>query len=181
MLKRGAENQKLRKVRGHATDEDVAAGRATQQDMEGNDKADKCADKGVEAIQGPGLVELAKWAAERHEAYKKLMLRIQKTIAGIVLAEKEEREKQKQSHKGTPRVRPGKVDQEQRYDTRRAKEHRQVPKAGTVTSRQREAQVLVLPKTVRANSSLPGWKGVGTCTPGEHCRRHNVAGVVCAF
>ena len=99
VLKRGAQNQRLRKVKGHATDADVAAGRASQQDKEGNDKADDNADKGVESIQGPGLVELAGWAARRHEAYKKLIMRVQKLIAGTVTAEKEERDKNRKAAK----------------------------------------------------------------------------------
>ena len=37
VLKRGAQNQKMRKVKGHATAADVAKGIATQQGKEGND------------------------------------------------------------------------------------------------------------------------------------------------
>ena len=42
---RGIGNQTLRKVKGHATEEDVANGISTWEDREGNDNSDKPADK----------------------------------------------------------------------------------------------------------------------------------------
>ena len=57
--KRGAANKKLRKVKGHASQEDITAGRATQADKYGNDKSDGNADKGVQSVGGVGLVKLA--------------------------------------------------------------------------------------------------------------------------
>ena len=92
VIKRGAANQKLRKVKGHATKEDVNAGKVTQADKTGNDKSDENADKGVQSIGGVGLVKLAKWAAGRHARYRHLMARIHKFIAAIAIAEQEERE-----------------------------------------------------------------------------------------
>ena len=89
--KRGAHNQKLRKVKGHADDDDVAAARATKEDQVGNDRSDTNADKGVLCIHGPGLVTLAKWLAERHKAYKQLIARLHKFIVGMTKAVKEER------------------------------------------------------------------------------------------
>ena len=100
ILKRGSQNQKLRKVKGHATRADIEAGLATQEDREGNDKADKEADEGVMAIQGEGLVLLADWMARRHKEYKMLVMRIQKFTAGIIIAEKEERDKDNKIAKG---------------------------------------------------------------------------------
>ena len=58
--RRGSGNQKLRKVKGHATAKDIELGRSTAEDKEGNDISDKLADKGVEAIAGTGLVKLGK-------------------------------------------------------------------------------------------------------------------------
>ena len=49
-LIRGPEAHHITKVKGHATAEDVANGRATPKDKSGNDEADDCATKGVEAI-----------------------------------------------------------------------------------------------------------------------------------
>ena len=94
VLKREASNQTLRKVKGHATMEDVEAGRSTREDMIGNDKADKNADKGVEAIQGPGLVELAKWTAKRHKANRCFIMRVQRFIVAIITVEKDEKGKE---------------------------------------------------------------------------------------
>ena len=99
VVKRGACNQTIRWVKGHATDEDVKAGRTTQKDKHGNQKNDDYANKGVENIKGVGLVCLAEWMANRHARYGKLMRRIQKFIAGILMAEKEERKKDKQVEK----------------------------------------------------------------------------------
>ena len=93
VLNRGAANQDLRKVKGHATTEDIKAGRSTDADKKGNDKSDENADLGVISIHGVGLVKLAKWLAQRHDRYGKLMKRIRKFIAGMMLVEKEEREK----------------------------------------------------------------------------------------
>ena len=67
------QKQDLKKVKGHATKEDVEAGTSTAADKEGNDKSDVNADEGVEKIKGKGLVVLGKWIAERHDRYKKLM------------------------------------------------------------------------------------------------------------
>ena len=70
-MKRGASNQNLRKVKGHATKQDVEAGFSTAADKEGNDKSDANDDDGLVMIKGKGLVALGKWIAERHEKYKK--------------------------------------------------------------------------------------------------------------
>ena len=53
---RGLANQDLRKVKGHATEEDVREGRSTHQDKDGNDRSDSNADQGVELLAGEGLV-----------------------------------------------------------------------------------------------------------------------------
>ena len=58
VLKRGAANQDPRKVKGHATNEDVEAGISTAADKTGNDKHDTNADEGVEKIKGRGLTVL---------------------------------------------------------------------------------------------------------------------------
>ena len=55
---RGVGNQTLRKVKGHATEKDVAEGMSTAKDRDGNDKSDELADQGVEEIAGVGLVAL---------------------------------------------------------------------------------------------------------------------------
>ena len=93
ILKRGAANQQIRKVKGHATSEDVQAGRSTVDDKTGNDKSDANADKGVQSIAGDGLVCLAGWVAKRQAAYKQFIARIHRYIAAITIIEKEERAK----------------------------------------------------------------------------------------
>ena len=101
ILQRGVESQDLRKVKGHATPKDIAEGRSNKIDAEGNDRSDKNADKGVELIMGRGLVVLGKWLAKRHDGYVQFMKRIQKMIATITKAEKEERSKQNCIDKAT--------------------------------------------------------------------------------
>ena len=86
VIKRGATNQDLRKVKGHPPKEDVEAGTILAADQEGNDKSDVNADEGVEKIKGKGLVVIEKWIAESHDQYKKLMEIIHKMIAVITLA-----------------------------------------------------------------------------------------------
>jgi len=93
LKRRGSGSQKLRKVKGHATATDVELGKATAEDKVGNDTSDKLADKGVEGIAGIGLVKLGKWCEKRHDDYRRLMCRVQRMIAGVVKAEKEERKK----------------------------------------------------------------------------------------
>ena len=75
--------------------EDVEKGISNHKDREGNNISDANADVGVQQIAGRGLVRLGEWAAERHKRYVKFIGRVQKFIATIVLAEKEERDKRK--------------------------------------------------------------------------------------
>ena len=69
VLHRGASNQKIRKVKGHATEQDVEQGRSTAEDRFGNDKADKNTDEGAELVHGGGFVKLGQWLADRHTRY----------------------------------------------------------------------------------------------------------------
>ena len=92
---RGVGNQDLGKVRGHATEEDIQAGRSNHYDRQGNNRSDTNADLGVGMVAGLGLVTLGKWLAARHDKYKRLMKRIHKMIAVITIAEKDERAKAK--------------------------------------------------------------------------------------
>ena len=93
ILHRGACNQRIRKVKGHATKQDVEQGLSTTEDMHGNDKADKNADEGVEMVHGGGFVKLGQWLADRHTRYVTSMRRVQKMIAAVTLAEKDARKK----------------------------------------------------------------------------------------
>ena len=99
VVQRGSSSQSLRKVKGHATKEDIQKGISNEEDKEGNDKSDKLADEGVESIQGRGFVKLASWIAERHDKYGSFIKRVQKFIAGVLIAEKERRAKDKQVSK----------------------------------------------------------------------------------
>ena len=58
--------------------EDAQQGKATKEDKLGNDNSDENADKGVEDIQGRGLVKLGEWLAKRHDDYRKLMEKYRK-------------------------------------------------------------------------------------------------------
>ena len=69
---RGAANQDLRKVKGHATAAAVKQGRGNAADKKGNDTSDTNADKGGEMIKGEGLVRLGEGVAKRHESCNKI-------------------------------------------------------------------------------------------------------------
>ena len=99
VVQRGSSNQSLRKVKGHATLEDIQKGISNEEDKKGNDKGDELADDGVESIQGRGFVKLASWIADRHDKYGSFIKRVQKFIAGVSIAEKERRAKDKQASK----------------------------------------------------------------------------------
>ena len=92
ILERGATSQQLRKVKGHATTEDIATGKTIEADKFGNDNSDEAADRGVQSLGGAGLVKLGNWTTRRHDKYKKFMGRIHKFIVAITNVEKEERE-----------------------------------------------------------------------------------------
>ena len=51
---RGAAAQTLRKVKGHATEEDVRQGKCTEEDRQGNDEADTAAKQGLLKNGGAG-------------------------------------------------------------------------------------------------------------------------------
>ena len=96
---RGIRNQDLRKVKGHATAEDVRKGVSTEDDKRGNDRSDENADQGVEQLAGEGLVKLGKWVAERQELYSRFIARVHKMIVAVTKAEKEERKKERKKAK----------------------------------------------------------------------------------
>ena len=107
-MTKGTGNQTLRKVKGHATDKDIAKGVSNAEDKERNNKSDELVDKCVEEIAGVGLVKLRKWCEERWKQYRKLMNRVHKIIIGVTLAEKTERAKQHTIFKATRGYDPGK-------------------------------------------------------------------------
>ena len=47
ILKRAANSQEVRKVKGHATKQDIEEGRSNAVDKEGNERSDENADEGV--------------------------------------------------------------------------------------------------------------------------------------
>ena len=93
-LIREPEYHDITKVKGHADQEDIEAGRSTHEHMEGNKKADECATKGLQAI---GATKTLKWIADRHEAYVQFMHRVQGMIVHVLMAEKEERKRRKET------------------------------------------------------------------------------------
>lgn len=104
ITRRGTKAQKLAKVKGHATSEDVAEGRVRACDKAGNDWADDLADRGAVRLGGEAMtfctrstvsIALAKWMKKRHRAYRDFMFRVQRLIAKVILAEKVERERRR--------------------------------------------------------------------------------------
>jgi hypothetical protein len=90
VLARGPRAHAFEKVKGHATQEDITAGRATAEHKLGNDDADGCATKGVEATFGGNMrtANAMRWLAKRHEDYRSFMNRVHKMIIAILKMEK---------------------------------------------------------------------------------------------
>ena len=89
-------NQTLRKVKGHATADDIEKGISNREDKRGNDLSDELADKGVEAIAGMGLVKLGRWLEARQNNYNELMNRVHKIIVAVTIAEQRRKEEDTQ-------------------------------------------------------------------------------------
>ena len=87
VLQRGADSFVVQWVKGYATDAMVQEGTATEEHQYGNDKADTAADKGV-GMYGHEAVAFMKWCGDRTKAYTKFMVKVQKTIAEVLKAEK---------------------------------------------------------------------------------------------
>ena len=95
---RGPASIKLTKVKGHSTEEQVKQGKVTQEDHDGNNRADDLADKGVEA-HGPDICGIGTLFAKRHGAYTKLVGRMQMSALRLMehiqaIREKKEEEKE---------------------------------------------------------------------------------------
>ena len=93
---------KLRKVKGHATDEMVDEGKVEGHEKLGNDKADISADKGA-TEEDRRLNDFADLYSHRQRFYADFMKRIKRFIIGMRKAEKEEREKLKANGKPVQR------------------------------------------------------------------------------
>ena len=65
-LARGASSLRVKKVKGHATEDHISKGEATRGDKEGNDRADAAATKGVEE-HGIGKLPFLEWIAHRQK------------------------------------------------------------------------------------------------------------------
>ena len=100
-LIRGPAAHCLTKAKGHATKEDVEKGIATAKDKLGNDEADKCATKGVEAL---GLTNATTWLDRRHDAYIQFMKRIHIMIIRVLQKEKELRSQKCRSQENRRRI-----------------------------------------------------------------------------
>lgn len=82
------------KVKGHATEEHIRNGIATEETKRGNDSADLYAPRGILEHQEQA-VNLAKWLKDRQERYAKLVARIKIMFVAVPKKEKEERAKSK--------------------------------------------------------------------------------------
>ena len=90
---RGTGNHSLRKVKGHADQEDIEQSRSNRFDKTGNDQSDTLADEGVASHNGQGLVRLAAWLANRHTRYCSFVKRIHKIIVAVTFAETKRKNK----------------------------------------------------------------------------------------
>ena len=63
IIRKGVSNQRLRKVKGHATQCDIDKGISTAKNKEGNDKSDKNVDDGVDKVGGKRPGEIGKLAS----------------------------------------------------------------------------------------------------------------------
>jgi hypothetical protein len=101
IVSRGPHAQRLKKVKGHASFQDVADGKSTTEDRLGNNEADICATLGIqEATPGP-MRRIACWLLRRQTLYGKWLLNINKVIIAVLRAEKIQREARRQVHMAT--------------------------------------------------------------------------------
>ena len=84
--------------------------------------------KRVEEIAGRGLVKLGKWCEARQKQHRTLLVRVQKMIVGVTLAEKEERATGRVMQKTLLGYDPEKAGQGQCRDTGRRATRGGVPK-----------------------------------------------------
>ena len=94
LLSRGPKRQIIKKVKGHATQEEVDSGEVQEEDKRGNDIADKLADCGAQEVGGQAFLNVVKWMEKRHDDYAKLISRIQKVIVAVLKKERKVREEQ---------------------------------------------------------------------------------------
>ena len=87
LLTRGPQTITFTKVKAHATDDDVAKSKTTEEHRAGNNRADEGATFGTGALMD-GLLSLATWTARRSDEYKKLMHRVHKVIVAVLKHEK---------------------------------------------------------------------------------------------
>ena len=85
VLERGASNQNLRKVKGHATIQYIEAGLRAAADKEGNDKSDANADDGVDMVKRGRAGRPWQAGCRKTCGLQKLMQRIQKMIAVVAI------------------------------------------------------------------------------------------------
>ena len=93
LRQRGARSIKVTKVKGHTTEEQVEDGKVKREDKEGNDEADRAANRGVEE-HTEGLEEFARWIYRRHKKYVGVVAEIQQ-IPGITPAGLKKKEHKK--------------------------------------------------------------------------------------
>ena len=96
LMTRGPGTITYTKVKGHASDQHIASGEATQSQKEGNDYADHYAGKG-KLEHGAVAVQIAEWGAQRQAGYVLLMEKLQKIIVAVLQAEKQERERREKA------------------------------------------------------------------------------------
>jgi hypothetical protein len=94
MLAKGPSTIRVSKVKGHATERDVAEGRSTAVHRLCNNVADGLV-KEATALHGKGTNDLAYWLEARHMLYTTLMKSIQIFIITITIADKDERDRRK--------------------------------------------------------------------------------------
>ena len=98
-LLRGPRLLRLTKVQGHTTLRDLADGKIIEANREGGDKADVAADAGTNERM-PGLLQLTKWMAMRHNLYCRFMTRVHRVIVETMNVEKKTQNCNAQGRKG---------------------------------------------------------------------------------
>jgi len=84
---KGHDSVNITWVKGHATREHVRKGISTEEQLVGNDKADKAADVGT-AVHGKDLVDITGWYHDRYKAYAKFVKRVYRHIVDGYLIHK---------------------------------------------------------------------------------------------
>ena len=84
---RGTHAQRMSKVKGHATFDNVSQGNATSEDRAGNNEPGACATMGIREATPGSMRRTVCWLLRRQALYATWLKTIDKIIVGVLRAE----------------------------------------------------------------------------------------------